>query len=272
MSEVVDAAASEAEEAYLDGLVLSKADQENVLLRPFALHLVTPVPDGVLENFLLWHLTVNVHCAYDWMMQAGGQEGLVRYIRDALFPVAPELVFAKWRRLLNTRIPVFSYWSFIACYVNDEGVQNMVRRSWRWEGPVGEQIYSCIFEYTSTMYASLLKSPFDRDESGFTILSMMYSVMRHNLGTFNLKQIILGGKLKPIAVPLSRNACRERDRDRRQAESLRREKEQAAARARPPGQQELHGEDEVMAETRVGEEEAEDEGEEDDLPSDEIDE
>jgi hypothetical protein len=43
----------------LETVVLSRLEQENILLRPFAIHLTTPVPDGVLEEFIPWHLTVN---------------------------------------------------------------------------------------------------------------------------------------------------------------------------------------------------------------------
>jgi hypothetical protein len=130
-------------------------------------------------------------------------------------------------QLLERGYPVIAYWSFIACYVNDEGVRDMVKQSWKWEGDVGEQVYKCVSDYITEMYNTLTKSPFDEKSNAFTILSAMYAIMRKNLGFFDLRAMILGGTLKPVAVPLSRNACRERDRDRRQSESLRKEKEMA---------------------------------------------
>ena len=240
-----------AQEAFLDTVVLSRLEQENILLRPFAIHLVTPVPDGVLEGFIPWHLTVNPARALDWMTCNGGHGGLVRYMRDGMFPIEPEVTFARWRAVLERGYPVIAYWSFIACYVNDEGVRDMVKGSWKWEGDIGEQVYKCVSDYITEMYNTLTKSPFDEKSNAFTILAAMYAVMRKNLGFFDLRAIILGGTLKPVAVPLSRNACRERDRDRRQSESLRKEMARAeAADARANAVPE----DEVVVEEGGGEE------------------
>lgn len=216
-----------AQALFLETVPLSRSDQENVLLRPFAVHLTTPMPDGVLGKFIPWHLTMNPSKAFDWMIGDGGHTGLVRYMRDGMFPIEPEITFAKWRAVLEKGPPVIAYWSFIACYVNDEGVRNMVKASWGWKGDVGEQVYKCVSDYIIEMYSTLTKSPFDEKSNALTILVGLYAVMKKNLGSFDLRAMILGGTLKPVAVPLSRNACRERDRDRRQNESLRKEQEMA---------------------------------------------
>jgi hypothetical protein len=184
------------------------------------------------------------------MMCNGGHGGLVRYMRDGMFPIEPEITFARWRAALERGYPVIAYWSFIACYVNDEGVRDMVKNSWKWKGDVGEQVYKCVSDYITEMYNTLTKSPFDEKSNAFTILSAMYAVMRKNLGFFDLRAMILGGTLKPVAVPLSRNACRERDRDRRQSESLRKEQEIARASI-----QQTVIEEEVIEEGHEGEEE-----------------
>jgi hypothetical protein len=215
---------------FLDSIKLSSLKSENILLRSFAAHVYTDPPDGFLPHFLLWHLTTNVRECSKFMISHGGQQGIIRYMRDGHFPVEPEETFAQWRTLLAMNIPVFDYWSFICCYVTDEGVENMVRRTWLWKGDIGDQMYASIRDFVCKLYKSLMQCPVDHS-NGFTMLLSYYAIMYKALACFDRKTIIKNGSLKPVAIPLSRNACRERVRDKREKEFQRAE---AEATAQPP--------------------------------------
>ena len=215
---------------FLDSIRLSETSAENILLRSFAAHIWAEPPEGMLPRFLLWHLTMNVRECSKFTMIADGQQGLVRYMRDGHFPVEPEETFASWRRFLRMEVPIFHYWSCICCYVTDEGVERMVRNTWHWPGDIGSQMYASLREFVCNLYKALMQSPFDHT-NGLTMLLSYYAIMYKALGCFDRKTIIKGGSLKPVAVPLSRNACRERVRDRREKEFQRIEHEAATSSA-----------------------------------------
>ena len=202
---------------FLDSVKLSSLKSENILLRSFAAHIYTEPPEGLLPGFLLWHLTTNIRECAKFMVSHEGQQGVVRYMRDGHFPVEPEETFAQWRALLKLGVPVFDYWSFICCYVIDEGVERMVRATWRWPGDIGEQMYASIRDFVCKLFKALMQCPVDHS-NGFTMLLSYWAIMYKALVCFDRKTIIKNGSLKPVAIPLSRNACRERVRDRREKE------------------------------------------------------
>ena len=196
----------------------SDAD-ERELLRPYDDVLNEQFQRGP-DKFLLFRVTVDPCAMTEWLLVRGtspGQpiEGMIRFVRDQLFPVVPEKYFQEWIALLEERrSPADVFWSFVACIFLEDAVKAMVRATW----PYSQRSFDCVMDYYECRFQELLESPFD-PQNARKIKGGLWRLIRRDIVMMNMKQILLQGRLKPVLVPLSRNAHRQRKQELRQQQA-----------------------------------------------------
>lgn len=205
--------------------------EESIMLRPFYDVLREEFPAQRLESFILWRATENPECIYEWLLCDDGKEGIVRYLRAQMFPIVKEQRFVDWKLLIQSKRPEHLFWSFVCAITLDEGVQKMVESTWTGS----QRTLECIMTYFHTRLIELFEAPFDPLNAN-TIMYGMWKIIRSEVVPMNMRSIVLGGKLKPVVVPLSRNAHRLRKQEMREAEDVEetimaQEEEDAAAAA-----------------------------------------
>jgi hypothetical protein len=202
---------------------------ERELSEAYDEHRSAVVPEGVLESFLLYRIVRNPNEAHRWLVcpGTGAREGIIRAVRDSLYPVENEIVFARWRALAASNW-LYAFWSFILAYVMEECVQNVVKATWTWNDATGLEIYDCIFRFVCEEFNHLLEAPV-LPRNAEEILLSKWLVLFNAVGLYDLRAVIMGGKLRPMTISLSRNAHRERSMDMREQASLRRDREVSKA-------------------------------------------
>lgn len=189
--------------------------EESIMLRPFSDVLQEEFSASTLEAFMIWRAAENPLCIREWLVNSltGGRDGIVRYLRDQMFPIVREDVFTSWKSLLLANRPEDLFWSFVCALTLDEGVQNLVATTWKGSA----RSLECVMDYLQCAFVELLESPFD-PENANSITVGLWGLVRADIVPMNMRSIILKGKLKPVVVPLSRNAHRLRKQEIRQAE------------------------------------------------------
>ena len=191
--------------------IKTEADERNILL-PFRDVIEEVFERETLDRFLLYRATIDPLSIAEWLLVRERPEGLVRYVRDQLFPVVPEQKFAQWVAILRDgQRPEDMFWSFVACINADDSVRDMVCRTWHGSARALE----CIMEYYDCRYVELLESPFD-PLNGRMLLRGMWRIVRYDVLPMNMTRILMQGRLKPMLVPLSRNAHRARKQQLRE--------------------------------------------------------
>lgn len=187
--------------------------EEQLMLRPFAEVLMEPFSKHVLDSFILYRATDDPKCVLPWLISNNLQHGFIRYLRDQMFPLVTEETFDVWVRLLKKRRDEDIFWSFVTAMTLDEGIELLVKKTWKGS----PRSLECIMEYFKVRLFEMLETPFDPDNANDLMVGM-WGVIRHEVLVMNMRCIILNGILKPVIVPLSRNAHRMRKQEMRQQE------------------------------------------------------
>lgn len=193
---------------------LEREREEALMLKPFQTVLEERYPLENLEQFILWRATLEPGCIREWLatQQAGGpREGIVRHLRDQMFPIVPEETFIEAWNVVTLGRHEDLFWMFVCAMFLDEGVMRLVRQTWRGS----DRSFDCIIEYFQARFLQLMEAPFDPGNAN-TILVRLWKVVQMEFCSMAMRKMILNGKLRPLIVPLSRNAHRERRKEIRQ--------------------------------------------------------
>ncbi len=187
--------------------------EEEVLLQPYLEKYAAmshEITTEMLESCMLYQATRDPLCISEYLTGGGdgdGQvrHGIVRYLRDQQFPVTANRIFDPWFGMLQERVPVEAFWSLVFAMFVDRGVLNLVRQTW--QGP--ELVWDWLMEYYRNRRRELSESPWD-PENAHEIVYGLWTDIRHDVLPFNIRQILLGGVLRVVKMPLSRKAQKKR--------------------------------------------------------------
>jgi hypothetical protein len=190
--------------------------KERDMLKTFEDVLTEEFSTEMLDGFLLYRATMDPQSIRAFLLvrntTTGAVEGIVRYLRDQMFPEVGEETWNAWVVLLNKTRDEDLFWSFVIAMSLDEGVKNMVASTWKGS----QRALECIFDYYAARMNSLLESPFDPKNAN-TIMTAIWGLIRMEVVCMNMRAIIMNGTLLPVIVPLSRNAHRVRRQEMKQA-------------------------------------------------------
>jgi len=222
---------------------LIKAHQERQLLEPYTdvMKEAQQLSLEQLNQFMLYSAAKDPLCVEDYLLLIPEHdepiEGMLRFMRDQLHPVVDTQLFENLSRYIQLRDHVlhhaFVFWTFVALMLADESLLRVVRDTW----PGSDRMWTTVLlPYISNRLDDILLSPMDPENADLCI-ELMRNVVAHELGPFNVPAMLLEGILRPVAVPLSRNALRDRKRD---AIAQRAADAQARQAARHQQQQQQH--------------------------------
>lgn len=190
--------------------------KERDMLKTFEAVLNEEFSAEQLNAFLLYRVTMDPQSMRAYLLvrntSTGVVAGIVRYLRDHMFPEVAEESWDAWVKFLNRTRDEDIFWSFVLAISLDEGVKNMVASTWTGS----QKALECIFDYYMARLNSLLESPFD-PENANTIMVSTWGLIRMDVSLVNMRSIVLNGTLLPVIIPLSRNAHRVRRQEMRQA-------------------------------------------------------
>jgi hypothetical protein len=170
----------------------------------------------MLDQFMLYQATVNPQCIRTWLLDQESDKrvvhGIVRYLREQMFPIVEEEVFEGWVAVVKKARDEDLFWSLVIAISLDEGVRQMVEGTWKGSA----MALKCIMEYYEARLTSLLESPFD-SENANDIMRSLWGLICSEVTPMYMRSIIRNGTLLPIPMPLSRNAYRIRRQEMRQA-------------------------------------------------------
>jgi hypothetical protein len=204
-------------ESAIDSATFIQAHQERQLLKPYSdvLQEAEQLSAEQLQSFMLYRAAHDPLCIQDYLLMPRGDhlEGMFRFVHDQLHPIVEEELFMRLARYISDDSHplhrAFLFWTFVALMLVEESVLRVVRDTWKGS----ERMWSVVLlPYLNNRFDDLLLSPMD-PENGDMCIEPLRQLVRVELCMFNVPCMLLEGILRPVAVPLSRNALRDRKRD-----------------------------------------------------------
>jgi hypothetical protein len=227
--------------APIDDIAFVKAREEQQILSPYSDLLHENNPVAQLRECMLYR-TVEDPASIASFLLCESQaptgeprlEGMLRFVHDQCHPVVPNRVFnalVKCVAGLEAEHPcrdAVLFWTLLILMDIEEAVFNAVNSTWKGS----ERMWSvAIWPYLRNRIDELLQAPIDPENADICI-NTLWRVTRVDLLAFNVRAMLLEGVLRPISVPISRNALRLRKKDmieqRDQAQKLRQQEQNLA--------------------------------------------
>lgn len=168
-----------------------------------------------LQKCLLYRVTEDPLSVQEYVLcqKDGVVGGLLRFVRDQLYPVIPERVFAAMRRALEypgrEMRSAIVFWSFVELMAIDESVMHFVKQTW----PGSDRMWNeVVWPYYQNKRRDLLESPFDPVNAHVPVI-LFWRAVQFDVLPFNVRHMMLDGRLRPIYEPISRNAFRKHRKD-----------------------------------------------------------
>lgn len=218
--------------------------KEEALLIGYEEQMNASPPPGALEKYIIYYLLHNPYKAREYLICAQDErEGLIRFVHEEISRVVSDKTIARLRKyLLREDDPIYWFCAFMTLYTANEGIRRFVDETWCWPGEIGKEILSNVKIYLADTYTrDMTEIPFLPDESADKFMRFYFTALFNAIGMFDMRRILLDGRLSPVPIALSRNQLRKNNAEMtqraretveaRRTEEIKKQQELAAADA-----------------------------------------